>query len=120
MKENIISETMGSHDSEDGDENTGLKLSGESGITSYEDSDEDSNNIFPFADHYAEGLVGCDKYSTNQLEVKIHPKAFEENKIMVRSSSDDRDTLASSNLDYQISKVVKRKPNFFKKVFLCQ
>lgn len=120
MKENIINETIGSHDSEDGDENTGLKISGESGITSYEDSDEDSNNLFPFADHYAEELVGSDKYSTNQLEVKIHPKMFEESKVMVRSSSDDRETVVSSSLDYQISKVVKRKPNIFKKVFLCQ
>ena len=122
IRESFVSDTIGSHDSfEDNDESSGLKLSSESNqIASYEDSDDDldDSHMHPFADHYAEDLLGSEKNTTQQLDLHINPKKFEESKIMIRSSSEIQATEASS-VDYKLARIVKRKPTLFRRVFLC-
>lgn len=121
LRGDVILDTAGSHDSlEDGDENTSLKLSGETAGASYEESDEsDDNHVHPFADHYAEDLLPKGRRATNQLDIKIHHKKFEESKILYRSNSEDNTSASSGDIEYQLSRVHKKKPSLLKKIFLC-
>jgi hypothetical protein len=125
MNESLVTETAHSGESvEDGDEMASLRLSNENNpYATHEDSDNstDENQVNPFIDHYAEDLLEVDNMATNKLNVKINPKRYEESKIFMHGdSADNESTDASSNFEYQLARVTKRKPSMWRRVFTCQ
>lgn len=124
MKEGLINDTGDSQESlEDNDENTSLRLSNDSNprnTYAESDSDTDETHVFPFADHYAEDLLGKERGSNQQLDLRINPKKLEESKIMVRSESEINNYHRPPAFEYQLAKIVRRKPGLWRKVFLCQ
>jgi hypothetical protein len=122
MNESLVTETAHSGESvEDGDELASLRLSNETNpYATHEDSDNstDENQVNPFIDHYAEDLLEVDNMANNKLNVKINPKRYEESKIFMHGdSADNESTDASSNFEYQLARVTKRKPSMWRRVF---
>lgn len=131
-KEAVLKDSNDSQNSEENDESTSLKLSNENkAITSYEDSDNDSDDsrILPFTDHYAEDILGRDTILTQQLETRhtLKNRKYEESKLLFpidAERSKTMETLPSikdskancEKFEYQLARVSKKKPSLIKKI----
>lgn len=123
--EHLRTESFGSQDSFEDDENVSLRLSNESNPRDSNDDTTDGDDdsmVFQFVDHYAENLVDKNQDDQpQQLELRtVSHKKFEEEKEtsdgQISSTSTEESmkkakSPKSDDFQYRLARVSRKKPN---------